>query len=121
MIVTTTAGPSRTVADGTDLRWRCLARRGMVHSECEAVDHVLVPANTAFAPSGTEGVESAWLVISGDATVDGNEVAAGDVILAPVTARTRINAGPRGVELVWVVVLPDEVSRVLPTRKPVAP
>jgi hypothetical protein len=117
MIVTTTAGPSRTVADGADLRWRCLARRGMVHSECEAVDHVAVPANTEFAPSGTEGVESAWLVISGDGQVGDQPVEAGDVILSP-TAEA-VTAGPDGVELLWIVVLPDEVSRALPARRPV--
>lgn len=117
MIVTTTAAPSRTVTDGTDLRWRCLARRGMVHSECEAIDHVLVPANAEFAPSGTEGVESAWLVISGAARADDHDVEAGDVILAPTA--TRFTAGPDGVELVWIAVLPDEVSRMLPPRRPV--
>lgn len=120
MIVTTTAGPSRTVVDGTSVSWRCLARRGMMHSECEAVDHVLVPANAEFAPSGTEGVESAWLVITGSATVGDDFVAAGDVILSPVAARTRILAGPDGVELVWIALLPSGISWALPVRKPVA-
>jgi hypothetical protein len=91
----------------------------MLHSECEAVDYVLVPANTEFEPSGTEGTESAWFVLGGSAELGTEQVSAGHVILSPASARTRFVAGPDGVELLWIAVLPDEVSRALPARKPV--
>jgi hypothetical protein len=91
----------------------------MLHSECEAVDHVLVPANTEFEPSGTEGTESAWFVLGGSAEVGAELVSAGQVILSPASSGARFVAGPDGVELLWIVVLPAEVSRALPVRKPV--
>ena len=54
MISTTTAEPSRTVgAAGEQVTWRCLARRGMLHSECESIDHVRLAAHTEFGPNGT--------------------------------------------------------------------
>ncbi len=104
---------------GGEVSWRCLARRGMLHSECEAVDLVRLPPNVPFAPSGTEGVESAWPVLRGGGTLDGRELRPGDVVLVPVGG-ARLDAGPHGLEFLWVAVLSADVSRALPPRVPVA-
>lgn len=126
MIVTPPAAPSRTFGGGGSVTWRCLVRRGMLHSETESVDVVRLPPGEAFAPPGTEGIESAWLLLAGTATLTTppaagpTTVAAGDVVLVPAGG-ARLSAGPEGVEFLWVAVLPSAVSRALPPRSPVAP
>ncbi|GAA0219462.1 hypothetical protein GCM10010492_16820 [Saccharothrix mutabilis subsp. mutabilis] len=135
MIVTPPAAPSRTFGGGGSVTWRCLVRRGMLHSETESVDVVRLPAGGVFAPPGTEGIESAWLLLDGSATLTPHPtppaanpvtaagpaaVAAGDVVLVPAGG-ARLTAGPEGVEFLWVAVLPAAVSRALPPRSPVAP
>ncbi|XVV02580.1 cupin domain-containing protein [Actinosynnema sp. CA-248983] len=133
MIVTPPAAPSRTFGDGGSVAWRCLVRRGMLHSETESVDVVRLPPGAVFAPPGTEGVESAWLLLHGSATLadgatpaegaalaGGAAVRAGDVVLVPAGG-ARLAAGAEGVEFLWVAVLPAAVSGALPPRSPVAP
>jgi hypothetical protein len=122
VIVTTPADPSRTLGGGGgDVAWRCLVRRGMLHSECEAIDLVRLPPGAVFAPAGTEGVESAWFVVAGGGTVDGvGPARTGDVVLVPARCPVRLDAGPDGLDLVWIAVLPADVSRALPPRVPVA-
>ncbi|MFI9818100.1 cupin domain-containing protein [Saccharothrix variisporea] len=128
MIVTPPAAPSRTLAGGGSVAWRCLVRRGMLHSETESVDHVRLPAGAVFAPPGTDGVESAWLVLRGSGTVNETAVGPGDVVLVPAGGALRaggeqpaaLEAGAGGLEFLWVAVLPAAVSDVLPPRSPVA-
>ncbi|GAA3849621.1 hypothetical protein GCM10022243_14450 [Saccharothrix violaceirubra] len=115
MIVTAFVDPSRT----GEVAWRCLARRGMVHSECEAVDLVSLPPGSTFAPPGRDGVESAWFVVRGSGSADGLPVRTGDVVLAATP--TRLAAGSAGLDVLWVAVLPAAVSALLPRRSPVAP
>ncbi|MGH3889627.1 MAG: cupin domain-containing protein [Pseudonocardiaceae bacterium] len=127
MISTTTASPSRTIgAGGQQVRWRCLARRGMLHSECESIDHLRVPAHAEFGPRGTQGVESVWFVLGGAGSLlddgwaqDGYPVRPGQLVLVPAACPVRLLAGENGLELLWLAVLPEEVSRMLPVRKPV--
>ncbi|MEJ2858349.1 MULTISPECIES: cupin domain-containing protein [unclassified Saccharothrix] len=139
MIVTPPAAPSRTLGGGGSVAWRCLVRRGMLHSETESVDHVRLPAGAAFAPPGTDGVESAWLVLHGSGTftdhapsthalptepantagrAGSRAVGVGDVVLVPAGG-ARLVAGPEGLEFLWVAVLPAAVSGALPPRSPV--
>lgn len=125
MISTTTASPSRVIdAAGQQVRWCCLARRGMLHSECESIDHVRVPAHAEFAPRDARGVESVWFVLGGAGSMltaqDGNPVRPGHLVLVPAACPVRFLAGDDGLELLWLAVLPEEVSRLLPARKPVA-
>jgi mannose-6-phosphate isomerase-like protein (cupin superfamily) len=125
MIVTTTASPAHTLgAAGLEMQWRCLARRGMLHSECESVDHVRLPAGAVLDTSGRAGVESAWFVVAGDgvATGDGtHSLEQGDILLTRVTLGWKFQAGEGGLEMVWLGVLPESVSGKLPVRKPVVP
>ncbi|WP_051943405.1 pirin family protein [Streptacidiphilus rugosus] len=126
MIVTTTAGPTTLVGPGRQrIRIRCLARRGMLHSETEAVDHVRLGPGAAFDLSGREGTEAAWYVLRGPVTLALGEPAAGrqaldrgDLVLAPHGERVRLLAGPLGAELLCLSVTPRAVSEQLPPRRP---
>ncbi|NUT90550.1 MAG: hypothetical protein HOY78_00840 [Saccharothrix sp.] len=120
----------------------------MLHSETESVDHVRLPAGAVFAPPGTDGVESAWLVLRGSGTAGGAAVGPGDVVLVPAggaepragagdelraggaelragardelrAGGVALEAGAEGLEFLWVAVLPAAVSGALPPRSPV--
>ena len=130
MIVTNSvAGSVRRAGARAVLHTRGLARRGMLHSETESVDHLRLPAHTHFDPPGApgrgrEGVESAWLVVAGsgwllDDRGDAAPLEPGDVVLAPVGQRAGLRAADTELELVWLAVLPASVSTALPTRRPV--
>ncbi|GGN44905.1 mannose-6-phosphate isomerase-like protein (cupin superfamily) [Actinoplanes campanulatus] len=124
MIVTRTARGSRTVArTGERIDWRCLARRGMLHSECESIDHLRLAPGTEFALTGRSGLESVWLVVDGageffDGGPRPRRIAAGDAVLTPEERRIRLRGGDDGLELLWIAVLPEPVSARLPGRKP---
>ncbi|MYW18680.1 hypothetical protein GT039_24655, partial [Streptomyces sp. SID2955] len=67
MIVTEPGTPTRALrpAGTPAATWRCLARRGMLHSECETFDHVVLP------PGGSSrhddpGVEQTVHLVRGD-------------------------------------------------------
>jgi mannose-6-phosphate isomerase-like protein (cupin superfamily) len=99
----------------------------MLHSECESVDHLRLPAHAAFTPRGTHGVESGWFVLSGGGLLlddgcaqDGCPVRPGQLVLVPAACPVRLLAGDDGLELLWLTVLSEEVSRMLPVREPVA-
>ncbi|WP_158886765.1 cupin domain-containing protein [Amycolatopsis anabasis] len=118
MIVTSIADPSRSQ---TGTRTRCLARRGMLYSECEAFDHLRLPPGGELGPRGREGIESAWFVLGGAGTARGassRELRPGDLVLAPADASVTLVAGDEGLELLWLAVLPEAVTRALPARKP---
>jgi hypothetical protein len=104
----------------------CLARRGMLHAECEAYDHVALGPGEIFAPPGVHGTESALYIVSGAAQLldhdEGAEgagvIRAGDVILCPLGTRPRLTAFGAGCALLWLQLLPDQISRLLPARRP---
>ncbi|CAL9343015.1 hypothetical protein SUDANB95_00307 [Actinosynnema sp. ALI-1.44] len=97
MIVTPPAAPSRTFGGGGSVTWRCLVRRGMLHSETESVDVVRLPAGGVFAPPGTDGIESAWLVLNGSATLTPNPTppaAASPAAASPAAASPAAGVNP---------------------------
>lgn len=117
MIVTTIADPSR--RNDSAARWRCLARRGMLYSECEAVEHWTLAPHSELGLRGREGVESAWFVLDGAGTTsDGMRLQPGDLVLAPASSAVRLEAGGEGLELLWLAVYPDAVTKALPVRRP---
>ena len=127
MIISTIGSTSRTLGAGEEIRWRSLARRGMLHCECESFDHVRLAPGTEFALRGQEGTESVWFTVSGsgrllgvDASPAGRVLGAGELVLLPAGKECRFASGEDGLELLWLTVMPREVSQSLPNRKPVA-
>ncbi|MGW5052711.1 cupin domain-containing protein [Actinokineospora sp. NPDC004072] len=123
MIVTDAGVRSRTAAGAA---WRCLARRGMLHSECEAVDYVRLPPGSVRDGRGRAGVEAVWFVLSGEGRFhDGADhsvpVRAGDLVLWTGGRGGSVHSGSGGpLELVALAVLPAAVTDRLPARCPVA-
>ncbi|GAA4007969.1 hypothetical protein OG252_22785 [Streptomyces sp. NBC_01352] len=102
---------------------RCLARRGMLHSECEAVDHVRLPGGGAVEERGRSGTDEVWLVLSGAVAVEECDSAPwtlrpGELMLSPAGARPRLTAADGGAELLLMAVLPHDRVRRLPRRVP---
>jgi len=126
MIISTMGCTSRTRAGDEELRWRSLARRGMLHSECESFDYVRLAPGTEFALRGREGTESAWFAIAGSGRLLASDpgspervLEAGDLLLLPGGVVGRLSSGDSGLELLWLQVLPREISQSLPPRRPV--
>ncbi|WP_267595664.1 hypothetical protein [Carbonactinospora thermoautotrophica] len=109
-------------AEGVRAASRCLARRGMLHSECEAFDLIHLRAGARRGPRGREGVEEAWYVLAGEGYVEAPagsvSVRAGDLVLRPYRERAELLAGPGSLTLLALSVLPREVTRRLPKRVP---
>ena len=98
--------------------YTCLARRGMLHSETEAVDHLRLAAGAVLDGRGREGIAEAWFVVAGEgALASGRSVAAGSLILRPAHTRDALTAAT-GLQLLILSVLPDELAGVLPPRSP---
>ncbi|MEU9481052.1 hypothetical protein [Streptomyces sp. NPDC048191] len=124
MIVSRSA--AHAVREGGGPARRCLARRGMLHSECEAVDHVRLPAGAPVEDSGRGGTDEVWLVLSGAVTVEEYDsvpwrLRPGEVMLSPAGARPRLTAADGGAELLLLAVLPHDRVRRLPRRVPELP
>ncbi|WP_199440247.1 cupin domain-containing protein [Umezawaea beigongshangensis] len=123
MIVTNAGGLSRAAGDGA---WRCLARRGMLHSECEAVDYVRLAPGATRNGRGREGVEGAWFVLGGRGRfLDGEDrsvpLRPGDLLLSSGgTSGAVHNDSADDLELLSFAVLPAAVTDRLPARIPVA-
>ncbi|QGV82135.1 pirin-like C-terminal cupin domain-containing protein [Streptomyces ficellus] len=102
---------------------RCLARRGMLHSECEAFDEVRPGPGTRLDLTGRDGTEAAWYVLSGSVTADGepDPLTAGALLLARDGQDVRFTAGPHGARLLCLTVTPPAVARTLPPRTPSLP
>ncbi len=125
MIISGIAGTSRTVDSGEEIRWRSLARRGMLHSECESFDYVRLAPGTSFELRGREGTENAWFTVSGSGKLSepGAEQAeralkVGDLVLLPAGKEIRLTSEGNGLELLWLTVLPRVVINALPERRP---
>jgi mannose-6-phosphate isomerase-like protein (cupin superfamily) len=123
VIVTNAGGLSRAADDGA---WRCLARRGMLHSECEAIDYVRLPPGATRDGRGREGVEAAWFVLNGQGRfVDGAgrsvPLRPGDLLLSSGGTHGSVHNDSTGeLELLSFAVLPAAVTGQLPARVPVA-
>jgi hypothetical protein len=127
MIISTIGSTSRTRNGDEEIRWRSLARRGMLHSECESFDYVRLAPGTGFALRGRGGTESAWFVVAGsgrllepDSNAPARTLAAGELILLPNGKEGHFASGDIGLELLWISVMPREISQSLPPRRPVA-
>ncbi|ORT55937.1 pirin-like C-terminal cupin domain-containing protein [Streptomyces sp. CB03238] len=102
---------------------RCLARRGMLHSECEAFDEVRLDPGTRLDLAGRDGTEAAWYVLSGSVTADDEPVplTARALVLGRHGHRVRLTAGPSGAALLCLTLTPPAVTRALPPRTPSIP
>ncbi|WNG36967.1 cupin domain-containing protein [Archangium violaceum] len=127
MIISTIDRTSSTREQGEEIRWRSLARRGMLHSECESFDYVRLAPGTEFALRGREGTESAWFALAGTGQLlepnpesKGRPIVTGDLVLLPAGSEMRLASGANGLELLWLSVMPRAISQSLPMRRPVA-
>ncbi|MGP9022884.1 hypothetical protein ACT1U9_31335 [Streptomyces sp. BR1] len=109
----------------TPIRIRCLARRGMLHSECEAVDRVSLAPHAHYDLVGRAGTEAAWYVLGGPLTAHwpgapatGTALGEGGLILARTAQDITLRAGPDGAELLCLTVTPSAITRQLPPRTP---
>jgi hypothetical protein len=95
----------------------------MLHSECEAVDHVVLPAGGQDERTCRRGVDEVWLVLAGAVIVTEPDAPArllgrGVLLLRPRDHDTGIGAGPDGAELLVLSVLPRALTAKLPPRVP---
>ncbi|MGW5653312.1 cupin domain-containing protein [Streptomyces humi] len=123
MIISTTAEAVRAdVGDGPAGAWTCLVRRGMLHSECEAVEHWRLPPGAALTATPEHGVEEAVLVLEGDlllgTSTGERSVRAGQLVLVPHGRRARLTAAGGPVRLLTVRTLAASVTDRLPARVP---
>jgi mannose-6-phosphate isomerase-like protein (cupin superfamily) len=123
VIVSSVRGLSKTADEAA---WRCLARRGMLHSECEAFDYLRLSPGAVRDGRGREGVEEVWYVLSGegeylDAADRWATLRPGDLVLRPGGVGGWLRGGSASpLELLTLAVLPAAVSAQLPARSPVA-
>lgn len=107
------------VARAGEESWVCLARRGMLHSECEAVDLLVLAAGESLSRRGRDGIGEVWYALSGTATTgDGTPVTAGSaVVISPEDSSASLTANVE-TRLVTVSVLADGTVARLPRRRP---
>lgn len=121
MIVTETNGRPTGVlvdADGRITRWTCLARRGMLHAECEAVDFFLLDSDARLTRQGPAGIAEIWFVARGTGVLeDGTPVGPGGLVVVPPFTNRELTARSQ-LSLIAVSVLPDRIARRLPPRHP---
>ncbi|MFD9795400.1 hypothetical protein ACFWXK_31125 [Streptomyces sp. NPDC059070] len=124
MIVNASRRPTTLHHGGQEsIRIRTLARRGMLHSECEAVDVVGLAPHTHYDLVGRGGTEAAWYVLRGPLALHrtgarATALATGDLVLARTGQDVLLRAGPDGAELLCLTVTPPAVTRHLPPRTP---
>jgi hypothetical protein len=130
MIISKVTSTSRTLDRNEEVRWRSLARRGMLHSECESFDYVQLAPGTTFALRGQDGTESAWFVVAGAGvlveagasprSLIPRAVTGGHLVLVPAGQAIELVAGDDGLQLLWLELMPGAVVEALPGRRPVA-
>ncbi|MCL6670494.1 cupin domain-containing protein [Streptomyces panaciradicis] len=102
--------------------WQCLVRRGMLHSECEAVEQWTLPAGARLQLNPAHGVEEALLVLDGELLVSRAEgtttVGAGQLALVPHGIEGDLRAGDRPARVITVRTLAAVVTDRLPPRVP---
>lgn len=118
MIVTTTSAGSRGAGGGAGTLVRCLARRGMLHSECEAYELVRLAPGAMFAGACRAGAEQAWHIVDGSLALDGADLSRGSLVLVARHYEARAVAGPAGATLLVLSVLPAALAARLPHRAP---
>ncbi|WP_461012211.1 hypothetical protein, partial [Streptomyces capparidis] len=126
MIVAPAGRAEVLLGHGTErIRIHCLARRGMLHSECEAFDRVGLSPGARFALVGREGTEAAWYVVRGTAALSAGgsdnrpqRLGEGSLVLAPRGEDVELEAGRYGAELLCLTTVPPAVTAALPPRTP---
>ncbi len=123
MIVTDGRLTGRVAPPGAaEIRWVCLARRGMLHSECDAVDLWELAPSATVTGRGRDGQAEAWFVVSGKGILaSGREVSAGDLILRPPAVAGEILRAVTALRILMLSVLADDTARMLPARAPSLP
>nr|WP_239104277.1 MULTISPECIES: hypothetical protein [unclassified Streptomyces] len=114
---------------GSSGTWRCLARRGMLHSECESFEQIRLSPGASWAHEPAHGTEAALYAVAGSASVDvstgtdpgGRVLDAGGALLVEARAAVTVTAGAEGLDLLAVRVLPADVASLLPVRVPELP
>ncbi|MGW4376460.1 hypothetical protein ACWEJ7_22680 [Streptomyces albidoflavus] len=109
--------------------WRCLARRGMLHSECESFEQLRLTPGATWTHEPAHGTEAALYVVAGSASVlagtgtdaRAQPLDAGGALLVGSRAGVRVTAGAEGLDLLAVRVLPADVTARLPARVPELP
>lgn len=125
MIVSGIEGLARTVdARIGEIMWRCLGRRGMLYSECESFDYLRLAPGAVLDKRGREGIEEAWLVLSGEGEFlddrgSSRPLRAGDLVLRPHEAGGGLrSSADSALEVLLLAMLPASVSQRLPVRTP---
>jgi hypothetical protein len=132
MIVQRLGDPVRVGVDGiARAQWDCLARRGMLHSECVSIDHLRLAPLAGVAKERRDGEEKALYVVAGRGSLRGEdsgdsgdgevELNAGRLALLGASDEVSVHAGDEGLELLILTVLPSAVSELLPARAPELP
>lgn len=98
MIISRAAG-HQALAGPHGMGWRCLARRGMLHSECEVIDHWELDAGAAFDLNRCLGVEEMLLVVNGYGVLQqpgqpARDLRARQLVLVPHNTWATLVAGP---------------------------
>ncbi|MFJ2766877.1 cupin domain-containing protein [Streptomyces sp. NPDC087300] len=123
MIVTDSRAASVTRrATAGDIIWRTVARRGMLFSECEAVDHLALDTGGTLASRPDDGTDLLWYVLTGGGEFETESgppraLTADDAALVPAGAAVRLTCAEPTTLLV-VSTVPERVSRRLPRRAP---
>lgn len=120
MIVTGSTTTVRRFGDDTQVDWRCLARRGMLHSECESVDFVRLAAGNRVTLASE--VDETVLVVRGSVLLQENlgTRALGErtLVLVPADEQGELVAAGDGAELLLIRGWPRAISAALPPRVP---
>jgi mannose-6-phosphate isomerase-like protein (cupin superfamily) len=122
---TTGAGSAANLSEET-VRWGCLARRGMLYSECEAVDYLEVAPQAAVTSRGRSGTVEAWYVLAGQADFDDSvterseRVGPGSLVLRSDASSSTVHnpCSNTPLRLLLIAVLPPAVTDRLPQRRP---
>jgi len=108
VILTNASGAGLTATQSeAAVRWRGLARRGMLYSECEAIDYLELAPHAVLTMRGRSGAEEVWYVLAGHVEFDGQEggplrAGCGDLVLRPASisaneaGREEMKAGKMG-------------------------
>jgi hypothetical protein len=99
--------------------WNCLIRRGMLHSETEAIEHWTLAPDQVLN-FGEQGVHEALVVLSGEAEIQGQPLAAGSLLLAPAHELSILRAVSETAVL-SIRTYPETVTQHLPARVPELP
>jgi hypothetical protein len=120
VIVTDASGAGVAANAGEEaVRWGCLARRGMLYSECEAVDQLELAPQACVTMQGRSGIEEAWYVFDA-ASGEQHGAGRGDLVLraAGTAASVRNRNADSSARLLLIAVLPPAVTDRLPRRRP---